>query len=190
MICFLKYIFLEKNNSSAVRQKKRLRFATLNGLFDGKLKLSYKKHIILNVSAVKNLYLPFPAMISLLVVHFFNCIVHVLKVWNTVLEALDFHPSFFEQFQFSLFCYPNFNFSSTIGSFFSFFFKFNCTPFSFCFSLKIILAVIILCLFFDASQHFSNCKMLDTVGARIPNMFGIQMVGVCSVFEWCSVLEW
>ena len=34
----------------------------------------------------------------------------------------------------------------------------------------------------------------STVGARIPNKFGIQMVGVCSVFEWsaslCSVFEW
>ena len=29
-----------------------------------------------------------------------------------------------------------------------------------------------------------------TVRARIPNKFGIQMVGVCSVFELCSVFEW
>ena len=39
----------------------------------------------------------------------------------------------------------------------------------------------------------SAFKQFDTVGARIPNKFGIRMVGVGSVFEWsailCSVFE-
>ena len=29
-----------------------------------------------------------------------------------------------------------------------------------------------------------------SVWAGIPNMFGIQMVGVCSVFQWRSVFQW
>ena len=35
--------------------------------FNGEIKLSSKKHIILSISAVKKRYLPFPAIITLLV---------------------------------------------------------------------------------------------------------------------------
>ena len=31
---------------------------------------------------------------------------------------------------------------------------------------------------------FAKKEKKTTVGARIPNMFGIQMGGVCSIFEW------
>ena len=30
----------------------------------------------------------------------------------------------------------------------------------------------------------------NTVGAGIPNTFGIPMVWVCSVFLWCLIYEW
>ena len=36
----------------------------------------------------------------------------------------------------------------------------------------------------SASGSFQLAFELYTVGARIPNMFGIQMVGVCLVYKW------
>ena len=42
-------------------------------------------------------------------------------------------------------------------------------------------------IFFLAFSFYNN---LITVGARIPNMFGIQMVEVCLVFIWSLVFKW
>ena len=42
-----------------------IQFATVNSLFNIKIKLYYKKYIIVGILVVKNQYLSFPAMISL-----------------------------------------------------------------------------------------------------------------------------
>ena len=42
-------------------------------------------------------------------------------------------------------------------------------------------------IFFLAFSFYNN---LITVGDRIPNMFGIQMVEVCLVFIWSLVFKW